>query len=101
MLATGEMHSVRDFIEAAFARVDIEVAWEGKGDTEIGKNKKTGDTIVKVDPQYYRPTEVELLIGDASKAADKLGWKSSTPFTELVSEMVEADIELMKKNPMA
>lgn len=101
VLSTGEMHSVREFVEAAFKKINVDVVWEGKGDAEIGKNKQTGDMIVKVDPQYYRPAEVELLVGDPTRAEEKLGWKASTPFQDLVSEMVESDIELMKKNPMA
>ncbi len=91
VIATGETHSVRELVEAAFAAVGIEIAWEGAGVDEVGKCKKTGRTLVKVDPWYYRPTEVDLLLGDPSKAQRELGWTSKTKFEELVRIMVESD----------
>lgn len=92
VLATGEMHSVREFVEQAFARVDITIAWSGSGVDEVGRCAKSGKELVKVDPRYFRPAEVELLLGDPSRARDELGWQSSTSFDTLVSEMVEEDL---------
>ena len=92
VLATGEMHSVREFVEHAFAHVGRTIAWRGKGLAEVGYEPKTGRELVKVDPRYFRPTEVEQLLGDASKAAAKLGWKPKTKFRELVAEMVSCDL---------
>jgi len=91
VLATGEMHSVREFVEHAFAQVDIRIAWRGKGADEKGVDAATGRVLVKVDPRYFRPTEVDLLIGDPSKARTKLGWRHKTSFDTLVADMVEAD----------
>ncbi|XP_031558047.1 GDP-mannose 4,6 dehydratase-like [Actinia tenebrosa] len=101
VIATGEMHSVREFVEKSFHHVGVEIEWEGEGDTEIGKDKKTGKVLVRVDPKYYRPAEVELLLGSAVKAEKILGWKRKTKFEDLVKEMVEADVALMKANPNA
>jgi GDPmannose 4,6-dehydratase len=92
VLATGEMHSVREFVEHAFAHVGRTIAWRGKGVGEVGYEQKTGRELVKVDPRYFRPTEVDQLLGDASKAAAKLGWKPKTKFRELVAEMVSSDL---------
>ncbi len=97
VLATGETHSVRSFVEMAFDQLDIPVEWEGSDVDEVGKNAKTGEVIVRVDPVYFRPTEVDLLLGDASKAKEKLGWQATTTLQELVTEMVEADLEEAKK----
>jgi len=91
VVATGEMHSVREFIEKAFAVVDMKITWSGKGVDEVGKDQN-GVTRVQIDKRYFRPTEVELLIGDPTKAKEKLGWKIQTKFEQLVKEMVEADI---------
>jgi GDPmannose 4,6-dehydratase len=91
VVATGEMHSVREFIEKAFAVVDMKITWSGKGVDEVGKDQN-GVTRVQIDTRYFRPTEVELLIGDPTKAREKLGWKIETQFEELVKEMVNADI---------
>jgi len=93
VIATGEAHTVREFTTEAFKNIDINLGWKGKGKTEKGIDKKTGKTLVEVDPNYFRPTEVESLIGDASKAKKKLGWKSKVKFKELVKIMVSADIE--------
>jgi GDPmannose 4,6-dehydratase len=91
VLATGEAHSVREFVERAFAKIDRTVEWTGKGVDEVGRDSRTGDCLVRVDPRYFRPTEVDSLIGDASKAHQRLGWRHRTTFDELVTEMVEAD----------
>ena len=93
VLATGETHTVREFIELAFAEVGRTIVWSGKGVDEIGRDGKSGQTLIKIDPRYFRPTEVELLWGDPTKAFNKLGWKHTTTFRELVSEMVAADME--------
>jgi len=94
-LATGETHSVREFVELAFSQIDREIVWEGEGLDEIGRCKKSGDALVHIDERYFRPTEVELLLGDPSKAFDVLGWKHTTKFKELVAEMVEADMKVV------
>lgn len=91
VLATGEKHSVREFIEIAFSYKDIEISWKGSGVDEIGYDKKTGKEYISIDPKYYRPAEVELLIGDATKARQQLEWTPSIDFTELVKRMVEND----------
>jgi len=96
VLATGEMHSVREFVELAFSEVGRTIAWKGTGVDEVGIDEKTGETIISVDPRYFRPTEVELLLGDPSKAKAELGWEHQTSFAQLVSEMVRADIENVK-----
>lgn len=92
VLATGEKHSVREFVTASFAEVNRRIEWRGKGIEEIGIDVTTGNTVVKIDPTYFRPTEVDLLIGDASKAGHILGWKPKRKFTELVREMIAADL---------
>jgi len=104
VLATGEVHSVREFVELAFAEVGRTIEWKGKDADEVGYDRKTGDALVKVDPRYYRPTEVELLHGDPSKARAKLGWTHKTPFRKLVAEMVASDMarteqEMWRKDP--
>jgi GDPmannose 4,6-dehydratase len=97
VIATGEMHSVREVIEHAFRRVDRDIAWRGHGADEVGFDRKTGAVLVAVDPRYYRPTEVEQLLGDARKARERLGWKPRTTFSELVQQMVDADLEQLPK----
>ena len=92
VLATGETRSVREFVEIALAEVGRSIEWRGKGVDEIGVDARSGKTLVRVDPMYFRPTEVDLLIGDASKAHNKLGWKPKTPFAQLVKEMVASDL---------
>ena len=92
VLATGEHHSVREFVELAFGQVGIRIAWSGTGVEETGSDASSGRILVKVDPRYFRPTEVELLLGDPSKARAKLGWRHKISFKELVAEMVAADI---------
>ena len=97
VVATGETHTVREFCEHAFKELDIELEWYGKNENEKGIEKKTGKILVEVDHRYYRPTEVDLLIGDASKAKEKLGWQPKVKFDELVKIMVKADWEKVKK----
>jgi len=97
VLATGETHTVREFVDLAFKELDMELAWSGNGADEKGIDKKTKKVLVDVDPRYYRPTEVELLIGDPTKAKEKLGWIPETKFTELVKIMAKADYEKISK----
>jgi len=92
VLATGEAHSVREFVEHAFANVGRTIEWHGTGVDESGVDAASGDVLVQVDPRYFRPTEVEMLLGDPTKARDKLGWRHSTGFADLVREMVESDL---------
>jgi GDPmannose 4,6-dehydratase len=95
VLATGEMHSVREFIELAFAEVGRNITWSGKGLDEEGRDAKTGDVLVKVDRRYFRPTEVEQLLGDPAKAKAKLGWSHEISFPQLVKEMVASDLKVV------
>ncbi len=97
VLATGEAHSVREFIEKAFAVIGRKIAWRGKGTDERGVDAKTGEVLVEVDPRYFRPTEIDLLLGDASKARARLGWTHRVSFDQLVSEMVKSDVELISR----
>ncbi len=97
VLATGETRTVREFVELAFREVDIEIAWSGEGVDEIGSCAKTGRTLVKVDPRYFRPTEVDILIGNPAKAKQKLGWSATVKLPELVAEMVRSDLETIKR----
>lgn len=97
VLATGESHSVRDFAAAAFARIGIELAWRGEGEGEIGIDAKTDAVLIRVDPRYFRPTEVDHLRGDFSKARRELGWRPETTFAALTGEMVDADIAAEKR----
>jgi GDPmannose 4,6-dehydratase len=91
--ATGETHSVREFVEVAARVAGFEIEWEGEGVNEVGRDRVSGREIVRVNPKYYRPAEVELLIGDASKARDVLGWKPEVGFDQLVEMMVRSDLE--------
>jgi GDPmannose 4,6-dehydratase len=97
VLATGEKHSVRDLTTLAFARVGRRIEWRGAGKNETGVDAASGDTLVKVDPRYFRPTEVEQLIGDPSKAARKLGWKATTSFEDMIAEMVDSDLVMVRE----
>lgn len=101
VIATGETHSVREFVEASFKFIGKFIEWRGSGVNEVGIEKGTEIVRVKVNPKYFRPTEVDLLLGDATKAKNMLGWTPKVKFDELVEDMMKADIELMKKNPMA
>jgi GDPmannose 4,6-dehydratase len=92
VLATGETHSVREFVELAFAKIDRKIVWSGKGIEEVGKDAKTGTVLIRIDQRYFRPTEVDFLLGDASKAHQKLGWRHRSSFAELVDEMMSADL---------
>jgi GDPmannose 4,6-dehydratase len=96
VLATGETHTVREFVELAFAEVGISLKWQGSEQDEVGLCSETGRELVAIDPRYFRPTEVDLLIGDPTKAHEKLGWRHTTPFKELVSEMVQSDLRLIE-----
>jgi GDPmannose 4,6-dehydratase len=98
VLATGEMHSVREMAELAFAQVERRIEWRGEGVDETGVDTKTGKTVVKIDPTYFRPTEVDLLVGDASKAREVLGWTPKRSFAELVAEMVASDLADAKRD---
>lgn len=93
VLATGETQTVRSFVDAGFKEVGIDIEWSGEGVEETGTDKASGRLLVRVDPRYFRPTEVELLIGDPSKAKEKLGWSATTKLSELVSEMVREDLK--------
>jgi GDPmannose 4,6-dehydratase len=95
VLATGEAHSVREFVEVAFSKVGRKIEWRGKGVDEIGIDTATGETLVKIDSRYFRPTEVDLLLGDPSKARRVLGWQHKVSFPELVSEMMESDLKVV------
>lgn len=101
VISMGESHSVREFVEKAFKVVDIDIVWEGEGPNEVGKDKKTGEIRVAVNPKFYRPTEVEFLLGDCTKAKTVLKWEPKYSFDALVTEMVKSDIQLMKSNPIA
>ena len=97
VLATGEQHSVREFVELSFKELGIVIDWKGEKQKEVGINAATGKTIIEVDPKYYRPTEVETLLGDPSKAKEILGWEAKMPFIDLVKDMVQSDWEKVKR----
>ncbi len=97
VLATGETHSVREFVELAFGHVGRKVEWQGEGAGEKGLDGATGETLVEIDPRYFRPTEVDLLQGDSSKAKQRFGWEHRTDFADLVREMMEADLETVER----
>ncbi|KZC04810.1 PREDICTED: GDP-mannose 4,6 dehydratase [Dufourea novaeangliae] len=101
VIATGETHSVREFVEAAFQYVGRTIKWQGEGVNETGQDAQTGQVLVRVNPKYFRPTEVDVLLGDASKAKEKIGWKPTVTFEALVKDMMDSDLELMRKNPIA
>lgn len=98
VLATGETHSVRHFCDLAFGHVGIKLEWKGEGVDEKAYDAATGKVLIEIDPRYFRPTEVDLLIGDATKARTKLGWKHKHTLQELVVDMVNADVELFKRD---
>jgi len=97
VIASNETHTVREFVELAFGHAGINIKWQGQGVDEIGTCEKTGKTVVKINPQFYRPAEVELLLGNPAKADDKLGWVREISFTELVKRMVTHDLALIEK----
>ncbi len=92
VIATGQTRTVREFVENAFTEIGVEIAWRGQGTDEVGYDKTDGQVRVKIDPRYFRPTEVELLLGDPTKAKDKLGWEPETSFAEMVKTMVAEDL---------
>jgi GDPmannose 4,6-dehydratase len=96
VVATGETHTVREFCQSAFARAGIELEWQGSGLHEQGVDRATGRALVEIDPRYLRPTEVDLLLGDAGKARKELGWTPVTTFHDLVELMVDHDLELAR-----
>ena len=109
VIASGEQHSVRDFVNAAAAGMDLELEWQGSGQDECAVvawseredlRFRAGDVVVQIDPRYYRPTEVETLLGDASKARELLGWIPSTSFEDLVDEMVTTDLRLASEEAL-
>jgi len=100
VIATGKQFSVRDFVAAAGTLLDMKIEWKGEGIDEVGVDSRSGRTVVRVDPRYFRPTEVETLLGDATKARQKLGWTAEVSFPELVAEMVESDLDLAKRDAM-
>jgi GDPmannose 4,6-dehydratase len=97
ILATGKTYTVREFVNLAFSAVGRSLTWQGSGVDEIGVDVKSGDVLVRIDPNYFRPTEVELLLGDPTKAATKLGWTATTTLEQMVQEMVISDMEIMEK----
>jgi GDPmannose 4,6-dehydratase len=100
VIATGEQHSVREFVEKSGAELGMKIEWRGSGVQEQGVDTVTGRTIVKIDERYFRPTEVETLLGDPTKARQKLGWKAATSFATLVKEMVAADLDTAKRDAL-
>ncbi|MEP7244006.1 MAG: GDP-mannose 4,6-dehydratase [Gammaproteobacteria bacterium] len=100
VIATGEQHSVREFVEKAGAGLGMRIEWRERGEGEYGFDAKNGRTVVRVDPRYFRPAEVETLLGDASKARNQLGWMPTVSFDDLVSEMVKGDLELARRDSM-
>ncbi len=100
VIATGKQFSVRDFVAAAGTLLDMKIEWKGDGVDEVGIDTRSGRTLVRVDPRYFRPTEVETLLGDATKARQKLGWTAEVTFPELVAEMVESDLDLAKRDAL-
>ncbi len=100
VLATGVSTTIREFVERAFAEVGITLEWSGSGIDETGRDVKSGKTIVSVDPAYFRPTEVDILIGDASKAKDKLGWKPTCDLQQMIEEMIKSDLEEAHKDKL-
>jgi GDPmannose 4,6-dehydratase len=97
VLATGETHTIREFANMAFQELEMDLVWSGSGVDEIGVDKRTGKVLVKIDPRYYRPTEVEILLGNPAKAEKSLGWKAQVKFEKLVKLMVKADWEKVQK----
>jgi GDPmannose 4,6-dehydratase len=100
VIATGKSHSVRAFVEKAFQEVGIAITWEGSGVDEVGKDSESGKIIVKIDPRYFRPTEVDFLLGDPSKAKDKLGWEPKVNFDTLVKMMVREDLKEAERDQL-
>jgi GDPmannose 4,6-dehydratase len=97
VLASGKNYSIREFIQRAFSFIDIKISWEGEGISELGRDAKTGKVLIKVNPEFFRPAEVETLLGDSSRAEKILGWKRKTSFDEMIEKMVKNDITLIEK----
>ena len=97
VIATNETHTVREFVEESFKYINIKIIWEGEGVNEVGKDSETGKILIEINPRYFRPTEVDLLIGDYSKAKKELGWEPKIKFHELVQLMMDADLKLIRK----
>jgi GDPmannose 4,6-dehydratase len=97
VIATGVQHSVREFVEVAAAKIEMKITWGGEGVDERGYDEK-GNCVVAIDPRYFRPAEVETLLGDPTKAREKLGWKPRTNFQELVTEMITSDLEAAQRD---
>ena len=97
VLGTGETHTVREFCELAFAHVGIELGWRGRGEDEVGYDRKTDRVLIEIDPRYFRPTEVDILLADPSKAKEKLGWRHAVTFESLVTEMVDSDMAALAR----
>jgi len=100
VIATGRQHSVRDFVEKAAACLGMSIEWRGSGTDEVGVDRNSGGTVVRIDPRYFRPTEVDTLLGDAAKARAELGWAPRVAFDELVREMVESDLEFAERDAL-
>jgi GDPmannose 4,6-dehydratase len=100
VIATGKQYSVRDFVVSAGSLLDMKIEWQGQGAEEVGIDAATGRQLVRVDPRYFRPTEVETLLGDATKAREKLGWTAEVSFAELVAEMVESDLNIARRDAL-
>jgi GDPmannose 4,6-dehydratase len=100
VIATGEQHSVREFVERAAAHMEMKIEWRGHGSDEYGVDTTTGQTVVRIDPRYFRPTEVDSLLGDSSKARQRLGWQPEISFERLIQEMVESDQELARRDAL-
>ena len=96
VIATGETHTIREFVEACCKELDIDIEWKGEGINEVGVDKNNGKTIIGIDTKYFRPAEVEMLLGDPSKVKEKMGWEAKTKFEDLVKLMVKSDFELIK-----
>lgn len=97
VLATGESHTVRELVELAFGTIDVEIRWEGEGMDERGVDSETGETLVEIDPRHFRPSEVQTLLGDPTKARENLGWEAETSFEELVEKMTKSDLSLLEE----
>jgi GDPmannose 4,6-dehydratase len=100
VIATGQQHSVRDFVAAAGARLDMKIEWRGTGVDEVGFDAATGRQLIRVDPRYFRPAEVDSLLGDPRRARERLGWSAEVTFAQLVAEMVQADMELAQRDAL-
>jgi len=100
VIATGKTHQVREFVELAFREIGAKIIWQGSGVAEKGIDQATGKVLVEIDKRYFRPTEVDLLLGDATKAKEKLGWQPKTAFNELVAMMVREDIRAAQRDTL-